>query len=50
MARLQVLGIKIDQTDISKLETGLRPVLDTEIVALAEALKVSVGWLLKGYE
>ena len=46
VARLQVLGMRIDQSGISKLESGQRPVLDTEVVALTKALKVSVAWLL----
>jgi len=46
VARLQVLGIAIDQSGLSKLESGQRPVLDIEVVALAKALKVSVEWLL----
>jgi len=45
-ARLQILGLKIDQSAVSKIERGRRPVLDLEIVALAKALKVSVAWLL----
>jgi transcriptional regulator with XRE-family HTH domain len=48
VARLQVLGIRIDQAGISKIESGQRPVFDTEVVALAKALKVSVEWLLEG--
>ncbi|MFC1938354.1 helix-turn-helix domain-containing protein [Chloroflexota bacterium] len=47
VARLQVLGMSIDQSGISKLESGLRPVLDKEVAALARALKVSVAWLLE---
>lgn len=47
VARLQVLGIMIDQSGISKIEGGQRPVLDIEVVALAKALKVSVEWLLR---
>lgn len=46
VARLQVLGLKIEQSAISKIENGQRPVLDTEIVAIAKALNVSVEWLL----
>ena len=45
-ARLEVLGLEIDQVKISKIEQGIRPVFDYEVVKLAEALKVSVGWLL----
>ncbi len=46
VARLQVLGIKIDQSGLSKLEGGKRPVTDTELVALAKALRVSTRFLL----
>lgn len=45
-ARLQLLGLRIDQSAISKIEQGYRPVLDCEVVALAKALKVSAAWLL----
>lgn len=48
VARLQLLGITIDQSGVSKIESGQRPVLDIEVIALAEALKVDVAWLLKG--
>ena len=48
VARLQLLGMMIDQSGASKIESGQRPVLDTEVVALAKALKVSVAWLLEG--
>ena len=48
VARLQVLGMMIDQSGVSKLESGQRPVFDTEVVVLAKALKVSVVWLLEG--
>ena len=47
IARLQVLGINIDQSTLSKIENQQRPVTDIEVVALAKALKVSVGWLLE---
>ena len=48
VARLQLLGMMIDQSGLSKLENGRRPVSDIEVVALAEALKASVKWLLSG--
>ena len=48
VARLQVLGMVIDQSGLSKIESGQRPVSDIEVVALAKALKVSVEWLLQG--
>ena len=48
VARLQLLGVVIDQSGLSKIENGQRPVSDIEVVALAKALKVSVAWLLEG--
>lgn len=48
VARLQLLGVMVDQSGISKIESGIRPVSDAEVVALARALKVSVSWLLEG--
>lgn len=49
-ARLQLLGVVIDQSGLSKVESGRRPVSDVEVLALAKALKVSVEWLLEGTE
>lgn len=46
VARLQVLGMMIDQSGLSKIENGQRPVSDIEVVTLAKALKVSPAWLL----
>lgn len=46
-ARLQVLGIKIDRPAISKLESGIRPVSDIEVAAIAKALKVPIAWLFQ---
>ena len=48
VARLQLLGIVIVQSGLSKIEMGRRPVSDIEVVALAKALKVSAAWLLEG--
>jgi len=39
--------MQIDQSGLSKIESGRRPVTDVEVIALAKALKVSVAWLLK---
>ena len=50
IARLQLLDMNIDQSGLSKIENGQRPVSDIEIVALAKALKVTEEWLLKGTE
>jgi len=47
VARLQILGMRVDQSSLSKIESGHRPVTDIEVAALAKALKVSVAWLLK---
>ena len=43
--RLARLGVTLTQTAVSKLESRQRYVMDYEAAALAEALKVSVGWL-----
>ena len=45
VARLQVLGMTIDQSGLSKIENQQRPVTDIEVAALAKALKVPVQWL-----
>ena len=44
-ARLQAQGIAIDRTAISKIESGIRPVTDVEIVAICKALGIKVSWL-----
>jgi len=48
VARLQLLDMNIDQSALSKIENGQRPVSDIEVLALARALKVSVTRLLEG--
>ena len=40
-------SIKIDQSDISEIERGVRGVKDFEIKALAMVFDVSADWLLK---
>lgn len=47
IARLAILGIELEKTAISKIEAKTRPVTDIELVAIAEALGVSVMWLLE---
>ena len=47
VARLQVLGLMVDQSTLSKIENGQRPVTDIEVAALAKALKVPVSWLFE---
>ena len=44
-ARLQALGVDLDRTAISKIESGKRPVMDSEIVGISKALRVKVAWL-----
>jgi transcriptional regulator with XRE-family HTH domain len=44
--KLGKLGVSIDRAGVAKVETGIRGVLDFELVALAKALGVKVTWLL----
>ena len=44
--KLAKLGVSIDRAGVAKIETGIRGVLDFELVALAKALGVTVTWLL----
>jgi len=44
--RLSAVGVVIDRAGISKIEIGMRCVLDFEVKALAKVLRVSVDWLL----
>ncbi len=44
--KLSKLGVSIDRAGVAKIETGIRGVLDFELVALAKALGVKVTWLL----
>jgi transcriptional regulator with XRE-family HTH domain len=46
-ARLQVMGLEVNQATISKIEKQLRPVLDVEVLALAKALGVTPAWLFE---
>ena len=46
IARLQLQGIMMDQSGLSKIETGKRPVSDFEVLAFARALNVTTYWLL----
>ncbi|MGD0459222.1 MAG: helix-turn-helix transcriptional regulator [Terriglobia bacterium] len=47
-ARLETSGVRIDRASISKIENQERIVTDVELVALANALRVTVAWLLGG--
>ena len=50
VARLQSLGLSIDQSGLSKIENGQRPVSDIEVAALAKALKIPISWLFSETE
>ncbi len=41
-------GIKLDQSDISEIERGIRGVKDYELDAIARVFEVSPVWLLRG--
>ena len=47
-ARVQALGVDIDQTAISRIESGERQVTDVEILGICQALDVEVGELFVG--
>ena len=47
LAHLAVRGIELEKTSISKIEAKTRPVTDIVLVAIAEALGVSLMWLLE---
>ncbi|MDU4801549.1 MAG: helix-turn-helix transcriptional regulator [Clostridium butyricum] len=42
-ARIQIKGIDIDRTILSKIETNSREVYDFEVKAIAEALEISIN-------
>jgi hypothetical protein len=44
--RLAKLGVSIDRAGIAKIESGIRGVLDFELVAISKTLNVNVLWLL----
>ncbi len=46
LAQLQVSGIDMNASGLSKLEGQVRHVTDFELIALADILNVSVDWLL----
>lgn len=50
LAQLQVRGVDLNASGLSKLEGQIRFVTDFELLALSEILNVSVYWLLKGEE
>lgn len=42
VGRLALLGVPTSQSQIAKIESGQRPVLDYELAAIAKALKVPI--------
>lgn len=46
--KLAARGVTIDRAGIAKVEAGIRYVSDFEVKALANALGVSLDWLLGG--
>ena len=46
LTQLQIKGVELTASGLSKLEGQIRTVNDYELVALAEILGVSVNWLL----
>lgn len=50
LAQLQVRGVDLNSSGLSKLEGQLRMVTDYELLALSRILNVSVDWLLTGDE
>jgi transcriptional regulator with XRE-family HTH domain len=48
--QLQLLGIRVDRATIAKIELGLRPLSDIEIIAIAKILKTNVNLLFSESE
>ncbi|MBO5934405.1 MAG: XRE family transcriptional regulator [Clostridia bacterium] len=46
LTQLQVRGVDLNASGLSKIEGQIRSINDYELVALAEVLGVSVNWLL----
>ena len=46
LTQLQIAGIDLNASGLSKLEGQIRSVTDKELIVIAETLNVSVMWLL----
>ena len=46
LTKLQIKGVDINASGLSKLEGQLRYVTDVELVAIADVLGVSLDWLV----
>lgn len=49
-ARLETMGINLTESSVAKIEQGIRPVTDIQLVAIARVLRVSPAWLLGASE
>lgn len=49
-ARLQVLGLRIDRTALSRIESGERILSDIEVACFASALNVPLDFLFFGVD
>lgn len=47
VGRLARQGVQINQSQVAKIESGDRPVLDYELAAIAKALKVPMETLFE---
>lgn len=46
LTKLQIKGVELTASGLSKLEGQIRGVYDYELLAISEVLEVSVNWLL----
>lgn len=49
-ARVQVLGVILEQESVSRIEHGQRMVQDYELRAMAQVLGVTADWLMQDEE
>jgi transcriptional regulator with XRE-family HTH domain len=47
-ARLQAMGVELDRTALSRIESGERQVTDIEVLAICRALGITVASLFSG--
>ena len=50
LAKLQINGLELNASALSKLEGQIRSVTDLELLIISETLDVSILWLLTGKE
>lgn len=49
-AKLQVMGVNIDQQMVSKIENGNRQVTDFELVCICRCLDVTLQWITQDFD